>query len=903
MADAVVEFLLTNLKELLLYHADLIFNVKEQVESLHRELNLMKAFLKDSREKRDESEYVREIVRQIIDVTYEAEDIIDKVVVDAATQKSRSTLKKIFKPFNHASVLSRNAREIESIKVKVKEIYDKKMFGIVSLPVGMPSRRRAQEKRQPNVEEHNVVGFDKEANAIIDRLTRGPDFLEVISIVGMGGLGKTTLAKKVYVDRRIEFHFYLRAWTYISQEYSRREVFLSILESLGLVTDQMFKMSDEWLSEELCKHLRYNRYLIVIDDVWTVEAWDDIRMAFPNTNLKSRILLTTRNRDVALNANSSDPPHDLRFLTEHESWELLRGKTFPKTSCPSELVDLGKQIARKCSGLPLAIVVVSGLLLKKEKTRDWWKRVADDVSLYVAKDPKQCMDVLALSYKHLPDHLKACFIYFGVFPEDFEIPVWKLLRLWVAEGFVQESGQECLEDIAEEYLEDLVDRNLVLVVKKRANGRIKTCRIHDMLRDLCIKEGSREKFLQIIKGPQNPSFGSSIPNYHRRLCVHSNILDFISSRPSGPNVRSFLSFGLDEKDVPREHTTFIPEEFRLVRVLDLRSLSFPRFPNEIEQLVHLRFIALFGKFKILPASISNLWNLQTIIIGTISRDLKILADIWKMLQLRHFYTSSISFLQGPPAQTRKDNEDPFVRRNILTISTISPDSCTENILARTPSLRKLGIRGKLVVLMEKKGGSTMFDNLAKLDRLETLKLLNDTFPLDPSQCIIPGLPQSYKFPPNLKKLTLSDTLLEWEHMSTLGVLPNLEILKLKDYAFKGRHWEPLDGGFRLLRVLQLGRTDLVQWDAVGHHFPRLQSLVLTHCLNLEAIPFGLAEVSALQNMELHWLKPSATDSARTIQRQKLLIQQEQGLGNSKFKLLIYPPDLESDNKLSLPVVA
>lgn len=184
----------------------------------------------------------------------------------------------------------------------------------------------------------------------------------------MGGLGKTTLAKKVYVDRRIESHFYLRAWTYISQEYSRREVFLSILESLRLVTDQMFKMSDEWLSEELCKHLRFNRYLIVIDDVWTIDAWDDIRMAFPNTNLRSRILLTTRNRDVTLNANPNDPPHDLRFLTDHESWELLRRKTFPKTSCPSELVDLGKQIARKCSGLPLAIVVVSGLLLKKEKT-------------------------------------------------------------------------------------------------------------------------------------------------------------------------------------------------------------------------------------------------------------------------------------------------------------------------------------------------------------------------------------------------------------------------------------------------------------------------------------------------------------------------------------------------------
>ncbi|KAL0446707.1 UNVERIFIED_CONTAM: putative disease resistance protein RXW24L [Sesamum latifolium] len=771
MTDAVVEFLLLNLKELLLYHSDLIYGLKDQVESLHKDLSLMKAFLKDTREKCNEFEYVREVVRQITDVAYEAEDIIDTFVVNAAMQKSRGTMSRMIHVFDNASVLRNVGREIESIRAKVKEIYDKKMFGIVSMSGGEPSRRSAREKRPPVVEEANVVGFDEEAKTIINRLTGGPEHLEVVSVIGMGGL-----------------------------------------ESLGLMNDQMLNMSDDWLAEELCRHLRNNRYLFVIDDVWTREAWDDIRMAFPNTDLASRILLTSRNREVALHANADSPPHNLRFLTVDESWELLCRKTFRKERCPPELEELGRQIARKCYGLPLAIVVISGLLLKREKTHDWWKKVADSVSTYVAKDPKQCMDVLALSYKHLPEHLK-------------------------------ESGQECLEDLAEEYLEDLVDRNLLLVATKRANGRIKTCRIHDMLRDLCIKESAEQKFLQ-----------------RRRMCLD-------------------------------KHTSFIHDAFGLVRVLDLRSISFSRFPNEIVQLVHLRFVALFGNFKILPATISNLWNLQTIIVRTTYRELNILADIWKMLQLRHLHTSGISFLNGPPSQTRKNYEDPFVRRNILTISTISPDSCTENILARTPNLRKLGIRGKLITLVEEKGGSTMFDILAKLDRLESLKLLNDAFPLDPSRCIIPGLPPSYKFPPNLKKITLSDTLLDWDHMSTLGMLPNLEVLKLKDYAFKGSRWEPLDGGFRLLRVLKIGRTDLIQWDASGHHFPRLQHVVFRHCSSLEAIPSGLAEVSALQNMELHWPKPAAAYSARLIQRQKLQMQQELGLLNTAFKLSIYPPDV------------
>lgn len=885
MADAAVEFLLANLKELLLYHVDLLSGLKDQVESLHRELSLMKAFLKDSREKRSEYEYVRELVRQITDVSYEAEDVIDTFVVNASLQKARNTVRKMIHAFDHSTKMGNVAKEIESIKVKVKEIYDKKMFGIENLYHGEPSRKTLP-KKKPVVEVENVVGFDNETKTIVGLLTKGPSHLEVVSIVGMGGLGKTTLAKKVFTDFSVEYHFYNRAWVYMSQQYSRREVFLDILDAIGSKTEQMYTMSDDRLGEELCGRLKNNSYLIVMDDVWTNDAWDDIRMAFPNTNCGSRILLTSRNTDVAKHANPYSEPHQLRFLTNEESWELLCRKVFREGTCPPDLEDLGQCIAQKCYGLPLAIVVVSGLLSKKLKTRDWWKRVAESVSAYVAKDPEQCMDVLALSYNHLPDHLKVCFIYFGLFPEDFEIPVWRLLRLWVAEGFIQKTGHECLEDTAEEYLEDLVDRNLILVARRRANGRIKSCRIHDMLRDLCLRESAAEKFLQVIKNyvPERSS-SSLLPNYSRRLCVHSHVLDFVSSKPVGPHVRSFLCFGLDERDVPRDQTSFVHEAFRLVRILDLRSVSFSRFPNEIVQLIHLRLLAIFGHFKVVPSSVSNLWNLQTLIIGTASRSLDIQADIWKMLQFRHLHAKGLSCIHGPRAETRKDNEDPFVRRNIQTISTITPECCKENILARTPNLKKLGIRGKLVSLLTE---TSLFDNLAKLDNLETLKLLNDTFPLDPFKCNMPYLPQSYKFPPNLKKLTLSDTLLDWVHMSVLGMLPNLEVLKLKDYAFKGSLWEPLDGGFRLLRVLQLGRSDLVNWHASGHHFPRLEKVVLKHCTCLQEIPGGLGEVSALQNMELYWPTPAAAASARQIQQQK---QQDRRLANNSFRLHIYPPDI------------
>ncbi|KAL7000756.1 hypothetical protein U1Q18_001908 [Sarracenia purpurea var. burkii] len=286
----------------------------------------------------------------------------------------------------------------------------------------------------------------------------------------MGGLGKTTLARKVFIDPTIEYEFCIRAWIYVSQDYSRKEVFIGILNSLKRLTDEMYKWSDEMLAEEMCLRLQTWRYLIVMDDVWITRACDDLKMALPKNNCRSRILLTSRNREVVVHIKPYSLSHFLHFLNNNESWELLENVLW-KESCPPELEDLGKQIAKECCGLLLAIVVIAEILMKEKRKKmcDWWEKVAKNVSSYVASDPKQCMDILALSYKHLPYHLKACFLYFGVFPEDYEIPVWKLIQLWVAEGFIQQVGEISLEDISKKQLEDLVDRNLVLVEKRRSN--------------------------------------------------------------------------------------------------------------------------------------------------------------------------------------------------------------------------------------------------------------------------------------------------------------------------------------------------------------------------------------------------------------------------------------------------
>ncbi|KAL0327027.1 UNVERIFIED_CONTAM: putative late blight resistance proteinR1A-3 [Sesamum angustifolium] len=431
-----------------------------------------------------------------------------------------------------------------------------------------------------------------------------------------------------------------------------------------------------------------------------------------------------------------------------------------------------------------------------------------------------------------------------------------------------------------------------MVGQYRSNGKIKTCRIHDMLHEFCKKEAAEENFFQEIKYFDQGTYVSSNPalERYRRLCIHSRVLNYISAKPVGPRVRSFLCFSNEEIILPAEHIPSIPGAFKLLRVLDAKSVTFTRFPTDLTQLVHLRYMFLSIDIKFLPAAFSSLWNIQTLVIVTSSRTLEIKADIWKMIQLRHLKTNASTALPGNHSKSRKSKDDALMIGSLQTLLTISPESCTEDVFARAPNLKVLGIRGQLAKLLENKSGSMLFDSLGKLSHLENLKLLNDVFPCPPSEGKLTSLPQRYKFPPKLKKLTLSDTLLDWNDMSTLGMLENLEILKLKDNAFKGEWWQPEDGGFRALRILYIGRSDLVSWHASARHFPRLKHIFIKHCSSLEALPLGFADISSLQLVELYCTTRPAAASARKIQEKKKQMQVEQSTRGAGFKLSIYPPD-------------
>ncbi|KAH6763418.1 hypothetical protein C2S52_020851 [Perilla frutescens var. hirtella] len=887
MADAAVGFLLENLKQLLIHHSNLIKGAKDQVEKLENDLRLFKAFLKDAPKQWRHDANLRQLVRRIRDVVYEAEDVIDAYVTQAAEARNRNYFVRALKGPPKITAI---AGKVKTVLSKIDDLHSDKSR-IIDFSNLKVDDAGPEENEAPEVRETDVVGFEDEAERLKGYLTEESEKLDVVSIVGMPGLGKTTLAGKIFRDPAIQYEFPTRVWVYISQEFTKKDVFLTILKEFTRITDDIKSKTDQELAKQVASCLETTKFLLVMDDVWSREDWDKLQIALPKDNRRGKVLITSRQAEVGRHVNRIRGPHMLRFLTLDESWLLLRLEVFRKPEFPQELEVEGKLIAERCDGLPLAIVVIGGILVKKysgdmSAMKKTWENVSKSFDTYLNEEDagKRMEKIISLSYEKLPYHLRECFLYFGLFPEDFEIPAWKLMYMWIAEGLVQQKTDISLEETAENYLEDLINRNLVRAEKFKPDGRVKTCRIHDMLRDFCKNEAGSEKegFFQEIKmcidGGFQPSASEELK--HRRLCIHSNVLNFVSKKPFGPSVRSFVCFSRDETTMPVENISSIPAAFKLLRVLDVKPIKFTRLPSDVYQLLHLRYLVLSVNLKVLPSTFSKLWNIQTLVVDTDSRILEIKADILNMIQLRHFKTNASAHL----LKTGKSSKG---GEKFQTLGTISPESCTGEVFDKARNLKKLGVRGQLAWLLDDKNGS--FDSLGKLDNLEKLKLINDVFPTPPSGVQLHGLPLAYKFPAKLRSLTLSDTSLEWRHMSILGSLEKLEVLKLKDKAFRGETWQANDGGFRQLEVLHIGRTDLKIWMASHHHFPRLKHLELKNCEDLQHVPIGLADIPSFQKLDLFRSRRAAV-SARKILEAKIKEENKQSSNVGRFKLSVFPPE-------------
>ncbi|CAI9111724.1 OLC1v1012015C1 [Oldenlandia corymbosa var. corymbosa] len=325
---------------------------KDKFRALHDDLTVLRSFVFH-----DNGMTIQDLSSRVAAVAYDTEFVLDSLVVAG-------------KPLQTSLIVLLDViiTEIELIKTQVSEIPWSMEPTIAVQKISQANLKMAPAVGKIPDSNDRVVGLDDEARIIIDRLTRGTKQLDVVSIVGMAGLGKTSLAKKVYHHSHISHHFQVRSWVTVSQEYNTKGLFIGILSGLYQdSTEEYINMREDDLAERLRRRLKGYRYLIILDDIWDTQVWNSLTMSFPDDNKGSRILLTSRQETIGLEINPHSEPHRLRALNDDESWELFRKKMCFDQSCPSEeVIARAKTIAKSCKGLPLMILIVAGFLANTE---------------------------------------------------------------------------------------------------------------------------------------------------------------------------------------------------------------------------------------------------------------------------------------------------------------------------------------------------------------------------------------------------------------------------------------------------------------------------------------------------------------------------------------------------------
>nr|UBY07539.1 NBS-LRR disease resistance protein [Dasypyrum villosum] len=392
----------------------------------------------------------------------------------------------------------RDAGQIEDIKKLVHETSARRERYKVDIPT---SCNVAVDQRVVALYENaaKLVGMEGPTNEVVSWLKYEEKQLKVISIVGFGGLGKTTLANQVH--NKLKGEFQCGAFVPVSQKPNILKLLHSLLTQLG--SGQSFHDCElNVLLDQLRENLKNKSYLVIIDDLWDVSAWNIIRCAFPENNLGSRLIVTTRIKTVAEACCFGHHEHILGMkpLSEEDSRKLFFDRIFcSEEACPGELRDDSVEIIKKCGGLPLAIISISSLLASgSPDQKERWKHVRNSLGSVSGTNLTLEARILNLSYKNLPHHLKTCFLYLGMFPEDSEIYRHQLVRLWVSEGFVSKSHGQSPEQTAISYFNELVNRSLLQPVQVDLDGSVRACKVHDMLLDLILYKSAQENFITVV---------------------------------------------------------------------------------------------------------------------------------------------------------------------------------------------------------------------------------------------------------------------------------------------------------------------------------------------------------------------------------------------------------------------
>lgn len=891
MVDAVVSFVVERLGGYLIQEAKFLRGVKDEVESLTKELQWMKSFVQDAEAKQTGNDLIRQWVSDTRDIAYDAEDVLDKYILSVHNDKEGVSLdgpmvdgegtsrkkqgllafKDRFSKFVEGSSHKESnlyssvkeevtvyniGKEIEAIKKRLGDVDRRcKSYGLNNIISDNRDVEKLKQLRRATsfpVEE-NPVGLEDDTLSLLDKLFDKQPRRLVISIYGMGGLGKTTLAKKLYHNNDVKFRFDCCAWVSVSQDYERKDLLLRIIKSFNFKTASEGLETEDDLGRYLHKSLQGHSYLMVLDDIWDKEGWLSLKSAFPENMNGSRVIITTRNRGVAERSDDHTCVHELRFLRPDESWQLFCKKAFRNSIPKKGLENLGREMVQKCRGLPLAIVVLGGLLYTKKPQE--WGSVRAHLWRHVRSDSIEVAHLLDLSFNDLSPELKLCFLYLGLFPEDFIIDVEKLIRLLVAEGFAKQTDDRIMEDVARGHLDELINRSLIQTEKRRW-GRVSTCRVHDLLRELAIDKAKDLNFIHFCDESKSPN-PSSVMSSCRRQAIYSDTSSNLWLHHSNPLSRSLLLFSQNwvvKREAVEPKLSPMFTRFSVLRVLDAGLvdtlttgiISGGELSEKIGKLIHLRYLSLrdsnITKF---PRSIRNLQRLQTLDLsgGGMGLEVKLPNEIDEIQELRHLIGN---FAGNLPIENLS---------NLQTLKSAKFESWEKVNTAKLVNLRELHVEAE-----EWTGDNKVFSfqSIAKLRSLQFLSVylldVNSFASLQPlSQCIdlvdlrlsgrMKKLPEDmHMFLPKLGCLSLAVSYLEEDPMPALERLPNLMILDLHIKCHYLNKFCCRAEGFPLLGILQLDANGIEEFEVEEEAMPMLRGLkILQEIPNLK-IPERLRSI-------------------------------------------------------------
>uniref|UniRef100_A0A8R7ULZ6 Disease resistance protein RPM1 n=1 Tax=Triticum urartu TaxID=4572 RepID=A0A8R7ULZ6_TRIUA len=642
-----------------------------------------------------------------------------------------------------------------------------------------------------------LVGIDENVNKLEAWLGKdGEQKLKVVSVVGSGGIGKTTLVKELY--RRIRGQFECRAFVRLSRKPDIRRLLISMLSQI-----RPHQPPHTWkvhsLIADIRAHLQHRRYLIVIDDVWATQTWDIVSRALPGVNLCSGILITTEINDVALKCCGYDCKYVLTVkpLIDDDSSKLFFSTAYGRRlECPPELGELSKSIIRKCAGLPLAIVTVASLLSRMNKPEQW-DYVNKSLGYGSRTNPTSegMKQVLNLSYSNLPEHMKACVMYLGIYQENYIIQKDDLAKQWIAEGFIRATEEKDKEEISRNYFNELISSRMIQPVHINDNDDVLSCSVHYMVLDFVSRKSTEENFVTTIDHYQTTA---RLADKVRRLSLHfGNAEATPPANMSLSQVRTLAFFGVFK---------CLPSivEFGLLQVLilhlwgDDESICFDL--TSICELFRLRYLHVTSNvtLEVQQTQIRGLQYLESLKIDTgVSA---VLSDIVHLPSLLHLslpvgtnllngigqMTSLCTLGYFDLCATSVENVHSLGELKSLwdlrfTCSTVhschlkSKMDSVGSILAKLSNLRSLTLKPSSIL---DAGPSSISISCDGLSSVPSPPAFLQRFEWSPSICTFSSLPKWIRHLDKLCILKIGITELAWEDVDVLRGLPALTVLSL-----------------------------------------------------------------------------------------------------------------------------